>query len=280
MTDIYYPPKELVTTDLVVTNVIIDRPWVPDVKHCIDIVWDPLPGDDCLGYNIYRSTEDVDNNYVQLNSTLLDITFYRDATATYQANTEYYYRITFVNAIGVESDVDETPTNRLRSELDNRGLINMGRVIEEILRRHTLILKSDGVDCDVLVRKMAGVKCTQCYNDDLDLTTEGTACRKCFGTSFIGGYSRIPDVRVRFHNNAIMADFSSYGITQKAAPKSWILRYPPLHNGDIIYKKYSSERYIISNVNRVLTQDRMTRQEFDANLLPSGDNRYFILPTG
>ena len=280
MTDIYFPPDELVTTDAQVSSAVIRRPWIPTVNTTIDITWNPLPADLCLGYNIYRSIVDNTTEYTQLNDALLEVLFYRDTNVPIQPNTEYWYRITYKNTIGVESNIEDAASFRLISEIDNlKGLIPLKQIITEIVWRHDRILETNGVPCTMFVRKMAGTLCT-CFNEYIDLPLEGDICRKCFGTKFIGGYFRIPNVIVRFHSYVAAVEYSQYGVIGKAAPKSWLLDYPPLHNGDIVYKNYSGERYILSDVNRVLTHDHITRQEFNANLLTPKEALYNLLPTG
>ena len=72
----------------------------PEVK----LTWDPVPGEDIEGYNVYRS-EEPGGGYESVNLEPIAEPEYTDTTV--ERGKTYYYRVTAVNTAGVESGFSE-----------------------------------------------------------------------------------------------------------------------------------------------------------------------------
>lgn len=70
----------------------------------VRLSWDAVPGDDIVGYNVYR-TELSGQGYRRINSDPVPQPSYTDGDV--QRGKTYYYRVTTVNAAGLESEFSE-----------------------------------------------------------------------------------------------------------------------------------------------------------------------------
>ncbi len=66
--------------------------------------WDAVPGDDIVGYNVYRS-ELSGQGYRRINTDPLPQPSYTDSDVG--RGKTYYYRVTTVNTAGLESEFSE-----------------------------------------------------------------------------------------------------------------------------------------------------------------------------
>lgn len=70
----------------------------------VNLTWSPVPDEDVVGYNVYRS-EEPGRGYECVNPDPVAEPKYTD-TAVKRGKT-YYYRVTAVNTAGVESEPSE-----------------------------------------------------------------------------------------------------------------------------------------------------------------------------
>jgi len=75
----------------------------------VKLTWDPVPG--VVGYNVYRSAQ-PGGEYERINPAPLPQPRYVDTDV--EPGKTYFYRVTAVNAVGIESDYSEERSRTVR----------------------------------------------------------------------------------------------------------------------------------------------------------------------
>jgi hypothetical protein len=87
------------TLKMALTGSGSSSPTTPTTQHTVTLTWDPSTSS-VLGYRVYRGRTSG-GPYAQLNSSLIPVTNYSDATVA--SGTEYFYVTTAVDSSGDES---------------------------------------------------------------------------------------------------------------------------------------------------------------------------------
>lgn len=268
-TEIYTPP--LTNSEYLITQGEAQR--YPGYSHSYILVsWDPIAG--CTGYNLYRALQQ--GGEYELIAENLEVNFYLDGDAQQfkgsLSGLDYVYKVAPKNSSGIETPLDlapEIPVVNQRAD----GIVYMPQIVKEILRRHELILKTDGIYADIYVRKVAGDRC-DCYDPYREAPNK--TCLKCYGTGIVGGFVKFENqlVRIAQGSNSITIQRVAPGISIQSTPSSWILNYPILNIGTVIVEKGTNKRWLVTDITKVFVAGFVTRQEFKVLLVKPSDILY------
>jgi hypothetical protein len=236
--------------------------------HSLSLQWiastDPI-----VGYNVYRSPSSG-GTFVKINNTLVSVNDYIDSSIDQKIRTDYWYYVTSVDALSVES----APSNIETDRVTDPGPLRY--VLKEIIRRQKIILNNDGEYVHVLIRKTVG---NRCVNFDLrrsQATFHDDACG-CYGTNWVGGYDVIPNVLIRLARAQSQIDFKNYGRDIIATPRGWATNSPLIHPNDVIVDS-QNRRYEVSSIAQYTPAGGLvTRQDLQLTELEPSHMVYKLL---
>ena len=263
-----------------IAGVIVTNP-LDDVSLVIGWTAPTVP---VLGYNVYRSLS-REGAMEQVNTGLVLVTQYRDYTARQQSRADYWFTVTAVDGSGEGPQglpVSQDPMARF----DDRGhpgrkgdLVEMNQlaILAEGVRRNEIILGRGGEFVDVYVRRTAGSRCTNCYVPDSDQPAYKT-CPVCFGTTFLGGYDKFPNVLMKVEDAVQNIVATDMGFKVSALHRSWVTTFPLMKAGDIVVRRLNNRRYEVQGPDAKMSRGIIVRQEFNlGELLPSDAPAIFLL---
>jgi len=220
-----------------------------------------------LKYKVYRALS-MSGTYTLIKDDV-HVLFYKDTTAYQWQRTDYWYKVSAVDADG-EGPLSDPVVNFAfaknsssgMTRLGDAGSMNHARIMYEIVRRNELLLRRGGEWVDVWIRKTAGEWCTSCYVPERDQPSYAT-CPVCFGTGFTGGYEKYADVLMKVEPYKDQRQLVKIGNKWMATPRSWVTTFPLLRTDDVVVRKFNNRRYIVNGVDIKLSRGIVTRQEFD-----------------
>lgn len=223
-----------------------------------------------LGYNIYRSLTKSFVNAVKVNTALVVILQFTD-TINQNLRQDFWYFVTAVNLDGESLPSDPAPANVYNAfTLTTHG--NIRYIAQEAIRRREKILDFDGEDAVLLVKKVAGVRCS-CWDVQYN---QGTADDpNCWGTSWVGGYVKIYPARIRVVGIKTLRTRADMGIVLDNKPRVHAGLYPLYHSQDIIVRR-NNLRYRVTDINPGIIDGVLTRQTFSIAEITPGDVVYRI----
>jgi len=224
-------------SDIRVTGVRIEHPFISDFKKHLDILWDDPPQQaNVVGFNIYRTNEySVEQkNYEKLNQEPIIVNFFRDSNLFVRPWNNLFYVVLAVKFDGEESPFSKaTPTSYAPTATGWDG--RMAYILQEVIRRDQLMVEANGEVGTIFILKRFGKRCS-CYNP-YKATSETSRCPDCYGTSYEGGFSKVAETmfRVRSEQETIRPD--RYGLVIQYTPIIWVPGpLPPLHRGDLFLR--------------------------------------------
>jgi hypothetical protein len=197
-------------------------------------------------------------------------TFYLDQTATQFWRTDYWYYVTAVNTLLVESAQSSPVVNYNFAKVSNQGLLtqlgnqldmNHLRILQEMVRRDELMLRRGGETVNYYVRRTSGTHC-DCFVSERGQTADPN-CPNCYGTSFNPGYDKYANVLMKIEPYAERGNLMEEGFKKTSTPRSWVTTFPLVRAGDVVVRTLYNRRYEVQNENVVLSRGVILRQEFD-----------------
>jgi hypothetical protein len=236
-----------------------------------------------LGYNVYRSLS-KQGPQVKLNTPLIVITFYNDATAEQKARTDYWYSVTAVDATGESAPSDPVQQNPLANDNSQADLPRAGEgqemnqisILAEGVRRNEILLRRGGEQVNVFIRRTAGPRCANF--DVVRIQCKLPNCPYCYGVGYQGGYDKYANVLMKIEPFQQQISLTEFGIKVLSGAPSWITTFPIVKPGDIVVRTINNRRYELQNLDTKLSKGIITRQAFMLNeILPTESPAIFAL---
>lgn len=196
---------------------------------------DPAP----YFYDIERSI-DPNGDWEYIAQDLVD-TYYADSPPIVSDAIPYYYRVTL-----------KTTVNNYTSAV----ISNIGRpsprfrnAARQILRR--LQLPISDAEAYLLIRKIGGEPCPDCFDTDLRVATNSD-CTTCLGTGRTGGYIQMPNCIRLIGRSPVGIYGPVFDVSQKLGTlnpstfKTKLLGFPIVKPYDAIVLKSDLRRYYIT----------------------------------
>lgn len=180
---------------------------------------------------------------------------YIDADKQCTNNNYRYYKIKAVSK--------DNPEIYLWSDIKHLGNVTDG-ILKTIIYRHTLLLKNfSGEPCLILIAKISGAQCPNCWNE-LKMKPTEHYCETCYGTGFLDGFHKpIRNVEVNIDPSPRISNIKPVDEDQEKGITAWLNNYPLLKPRDIIISEYDNKRYRVVRIDR--TQKKLiavyTRQK-------------------
>lgn len=178
-------------------------------------------------------------------------------------------------------------------------------IAAEIRRRAMLMIRNDGEEFIIYMRRWSGLYC-DCNQRDANLVSGGDAiqgilndpfkgigaepdrsgdpqndalarCPRCFGTGILGGYYYGISTLLRYGNlppRAII--YKGFAIDLPHNFNTWTVWEPKMHARDLVRRVKTAEVFEVENPARGEWRGVPFHQEAKLNLLPPGDPRYLI----
>lgn len=179
-----------------------------------------------------------------------------------------YYRVVPVGNKGEMHSVDDLDIETM----DSMQIDRMNYIWKEAVRRNTWLREQVAEPAYLMFRKVAGEVCG-CTATETG--TPRTRCEVCFETGKVGGYYGPYDVPFIDPDSAIQRTIDEGGVKVERSSRSYLGPTPIVQDGDLIIRR-NGERLVISGTNYTQVGGSLVQQEFDVELLPSGDTRYLI----
>lgn len=226
--------------------------------------------DTVLGYNVYRSLTQIFTNAVKVNTALINILQYTDVI-NQDLRQDFWYFVTAVNTSG--ESLPSTPA--LANAYSTFSLTTTGNikyVVAEFIRRRDKLLALNGEDAVLLVKKVAGTRCS-CW--DVQYNQGKADHDACWGTSWVGGFVKIYPARIRVVGVKTLRTRQDMGIVLDNRPQVRAALYPLYHSGDILVRS-NNLRYRVQDVSPGLIDGVLTRQTFFLKEIEPSDTVYRI----
>lgn len=185
----------------------------------------------------------------------------------YQDMTRTYYCVVPVNRMSQETEIPGSGSVVNTMEIDK-----MDYMQEEMVRRNAWLFEQVAEPAYLMLRRTKGVPCG-CV--DVDSKQPRTGCKECYETGVVGGYYGPLDILFIDPDTDISRTIDENGTKVERNSKSYLGPSPIVQNGDLIIRR-NGERLAIGNVTYKSPRGVLLQQDFDVNLLPSKDTRYFI----
>ena len=137
--------------------------------------------------------------------------------------------------------------------------------LEEMRRRHFMIVANSGEDVLLLPRRLSGTRCPY-------WKTEESQCEKpldphatCYNTGWLGGYHNPMVIKIVFPPANRTGVSYEEGVRKEFKPRPWTIHTPLLNDRDLLVQRTSGIRFEIMNVTPVMFRGLVMHQEFDMN---------------
>lgn len=231
---------------------------------------DAPPPTGFVGWNVYRSPEPcsdlTSSSLTLLTSSPIGVAFLVDPV---EAPTGVFglpsYLVTQVDS-GGEHTIDRPVQVGDTSDPKRQGrrfpIISMPRVFAEFRRRKQLLLDLNGERVTVLVRRLGGRRCPDCFSGQFESPAKAD-CRTCWGTGWDRGYEALTDVPMRISSIEEALKLQPPGLVFASNPKGWSVGFPLLRQGDVVVRPMAGKRYGVQKVDLTVHQGILTGQDFD-----------------
>lgn len=130
------------------------------------------------------------------------------------------------------------------------------RLVRELFRQHTVRFRKThaGNEGFLLKRRLYGLPCTLCQNDNQTGEVRQPQCVQCYGTGFDGGYFLdqgciYTDMSLRMLRDKLDGTFRS--TTNDISVRGMMLAEPYLNDNDVFVDRDTDIRYFVKNVEHV-----------------------------
>lgn len=260
----YFKPKSLTST---VETGYIDVTIYPQFYKHIGIEWSiPSKWGNCL-FDVYRSESEY-GPFEKITKVPTSSKFLKDTSTQFFSkflNGWYVVETRLPSGQRIQSKAI-TWQNKRNSWVEIRAT--------EIQRREALLLsKFTGVQTYLFRRRNFGIRCTRCWNTDIEKATEDH-CPTCLGTSFEGGYFPGYETLVQFDPTPNSLAFGQQGRVEQNVITAWTISYPQIEVGDVVLRVPDMKLYRVDAIQTTELQTVPVRQILQLNELDKESIEY------
>jgi hypothetical protein len=181
-----------------------------------------------------------------------------------------FYKVTTV-AVDPEDNSKriETPLEEVEWR-STHDIEEIDYIWREAMRRNNWILEQGGERVKIFVRKWMGERCPD-YRHGYGQSHAD--CERCYGTSYIGGYSGPFDIIIAPPEAEKSIELLDMGLHIRYDFESWTMAFPMLKERDVVVRQ-NNERYIVGPVNYQGSRGAIYQQHFTLSHIDEGDIRY------
>lgn len=156
---------------------------------------------------------------------------------------DVWYMVTVTPPSGPANAFSSPPTV-VEPGLDRRTRLFKRKILRD---ESTAFRNLNGIKLVVLKRKHWGTRCDECWDP---LTKEGTKehCRKCYGTTFEGGYWAPINIRGRRTPAPVQTQMTAHGESDVRHVTFIVLDYPAIRTKDLIIDVRRNQRFLVQSV--------------------------------
>lgn len=180
----------------------------------------------------------------------------------FSLSRQVYYKVVVTPPSGVENQF-ESPPVAIEPGLDRRTRLFKRKILRD---EATAFRHLNGIQLVALKRKNWGVRCRDCWDP---VTRDGTRehCRRCYGTTFEGGYWEPVAIRGRRTPGAVEAQMTPHGDSEVRYVNFLTLDYPHLEYKDLIIDVARNDRFIIQRAVSTELKTVTVHQTLTASLI-------------
>jgi hypothetical protein len=256
-------------------GLVVTRTLTQSGSYIVYLNWTHISGQ--YGYNIYRaeSISDSPNDWYKVNSSVIQINSFEDrgfagGIPVGNERIAWYYKVVPVSQAQVQLPLSKSTAVTFSEPLS--GI--QAYILPTIRMRTNMMLDPKGFSSaepvHFFVRKWAGEYCS-CVN--VRTGEHDSACPKCYGSMYIGGYSLIENVftRIRSAKKQLLAEAPGITISQNPTFATGV--YPRIADGDILVRAHNV-RYRIRNPKLRQSQGYATAQSGELEAMQLFDMGY------
>lgn len=120
-------------------------------------------------------------------------------------------------------------------------------VIEEIRRRHVVLLMQNGTNCRLLKRKTSGQVCPY-FDRAQQVCPQPVGTPACYGTGWVGGYDDVGGIKVYFPPSDLSISWYQQGQRLERTARPWTIWQPQIQSWDVLVKASTGERFFVESV--------------------------------
>lgn len=143
---------------------------------------------------------------------------------------------------------------------------------KEIIRRKNLILNRRGLSCYYLKKKNFGVKCTECFDEIMEMQITGN-CLTCYNTRFEGGFYQPINIKAFMTQTPDINMINRFGEINPGQMMFSIAAYPNLAVNDVIVD-HLNRRWYVTRINNVSLRGHIISQDAVLSLIDHNDVIY------
>jgi len=173
-----------------------------------------------------------------------------------------FYQVTVTPPSGT-ANAFTSPVVPIEPGLDRRTRLFKRKILRD---ESTAFRRLNGIPIIILKRRHWGTRCTDCWDPGL---REGTMehCRKCYGTTYEGGYWNPVLVRGRHTPAPVQTQMSAHGEAEVKVVNFIILDFPLVEHKDIIVDLRRNDRYVVQLVTTTELKSVPVHQTISASLV-------------
>lgn len=263
----------------------------PGTQNSVVLTWAAVTG--AVGYNVYGSPSTTTQNLLTV-TPIVTTTYTYSQTPYVSRDITWNFWVSSLDSHGHETLLSSdpasfanqwhpfgAPANIQQTTLFGQNMVfepAMDFYVNEIRRRHQVMLENDGEPYDVYLKRWEGATCPhedarQAGDPDYNTLTK---CPLCFGAGILGGF--YPKITVKLRYNEMpqhKITFQGQGIVYSHDFDSWALWTPIFREHDLIVS-VTGDRFIFQDTAKSEWRGVVLHQKMKLLALQAGDPRYTV----
>jgi hypothetical protein len=257
----------------IVKDIQITRLLTPEGTETCQLNWNYIVPEvtDITLYSIWRC-DSQEGTYEKIDTTVLNN--YQDQSADQIPGLMFWYKVTYTSTTLGESSISEATPCSLVTYQDTGLNTGLYYIMGEQIRRMNFATLNVGEPCNIYLRKRVGLRCPECWNERTK-QADDPKCTICFGTGFVGGYTKVSAARVIIEQAEEKIMDSPTGFDVKQSVRARIANTPILSEQDMLCRQ-NNVHYLITAVDPRMVQNYLVEQIFSMEQLDPSFPAYLL----